>query len=152
MLREQLDEIQRILGGPVLEAKEDEVAVERDPTEVAFLKSAYQLLRNINGKVYATSQPSAYLTLLRVKGLVADPMSEKFEFVLPLFVQYEGQASPEIWSEAEKAMEAEMSSALGTLAADGLTGAPEVRLIRRKKSDPFKDDPRSLTLLSFRAG
>lgn len=155
MLRGELEQIQRLIGGsvpygPLAEAEEAEVVVERDPAEVEFLKSVRHALKNLYGKIYPTSLPAAYLTLVGVRGIPADPRTERFEFAIPLVVQYSGTAPAEVWAEADKALEAELTAIIDALAKENFDGEPRVRLLRRRKADPFKADPKSLTILRFR--
>lgn len=150
-MRPPLEELHDVLGlPPMSEADEGEVVVERDPTEVEFLSSVARLASNLKGQVFPTGNPNASLRLVGMRKPVEDPETEDFEFVLPLIVQFEGQASNAEWAVAEKAMEQGFLTAVQQTAVDFFDGEPKSRLVRRRKSDPFKNDLRSLTLLRFR--
>lgn len=159
MLRTHLQELSTLFGlGPtgseaevVSEAASSEISVVRDPSEVEFLKAVTQLVSNAKGKAFPTSMPGVQLTLVGMRKPVEDTETEEFEFIAPLVVKYEGKADAAVWAEAEKALEKLFLDAIRTTAEEYMD-APTVKLVRRRKSDPFSDDPRSLTLLRFRVG
>ena len=143
MLRERLDEISQVLGPYVPEA-----VVDRDPSEVALLHTLTTRIAGFKDRSYATSAGTS-LRIVGIRKPLEDTESEEFEFVVPFIVQFDGKAAPEIWGEAERQFEAQVSDAVAE-AAKQVFETPTVKLVRRKKSDPYKDDPRSLTLLRFR--
>lgn len=145
MLRSHLQTLSTLLGRPPPVLTE-----ERDPTEVEFLSGVHRLVANAKGQVFPTSIPGTQLNLVSITKPVEDAATEQFEFVVPLVVKYEGTAEPEVWAEAEKAMEARFLDAIRSTAVDYMGDDAKVQLVRRRKSDPFKGDPRSLTILRFR--
>lgn len=131
----------------VLEASPSEAPTDADP-EKAFAIDAGAALKRMTGLRY-DAQEGAFITLDSVRGLAIDPTTEELEAVAPVIVVYSGKAAPENWAKAEKAYEQEFVDTIKGVAVEYMD-KPKVRLVKRKKADPFSQDPRSLTLLRFR--
>lgn len=117
-----------------------------------FLKSLYPALVFMQGREYASKDGTVKVSVDSLYKPMRDPLSDGIEFVVPLVVRYEGESRvpPEIWAEAEKAMEREVTDAVMSMASDALGGA--VTLLSRTKADPYPDDPKTMTMLRFRVG
>jgi hypothetical protein len=138
--------------GPVVEEKDTDVVPVTDTkadTETVFLRGLGRVLGNIKGREFGIGVGDARLKVLKVSRPIRDSKRGGLEFVVPLTVRYFGIAAPSEWAEAENAIENEISGGASQLASE-MFGGKSVRLVRRRKSDPYKGDPRSLTLLRFR--
>jgi hypothetical protein len=156
-MREELREITDLLFGvpskSVVEAVEEEaedVEEEEDNGEVEYLLAVEGMLLSLKGKTFPTTTEGVALKVLDVRRPVMTVDTEELEFVVPLFVEYEGKESPEVWATAEKAIEAEIKTVSAKVAQEFYEDAPKIALVKRTKTDPFKGDPRSLTMLRYR--
>ena len=140
-LRQQVSELRALLGLPVSEAVK--------PDLKALFTEMFVLLSSLKGRSWPTSREGVSLALDGVMKPMRDPMSDGIEFVLPLDVRYEGKAPPEIWAEAETALESEIRDAVKKLVAARVEGATAT-FVSRTKADPYPDDPKSMTMLRFR--
>ena len=123
---------------------------ERDPDEVEFIRQVMEKVRPLKGQRFQTEDGAASLSIERVGKAVTDPASEAFEFVIPIVVVYAGKVAGDQWAKVEKKIEGDILSAIQAVGEEIMEEPPSVTLVRRRKTDPFKSDPKSLTQLRFR--
>lgn len=147
-LRSQLHSLRQMLGmvpqGPsraLFEATDEEVD--------KLINSIYVGVSALAGREYPTVRAGVAVVLDDLFLPLRDPIVSDVEFIVPLDVSYTGEAPPEVWSDAEKAMEKDIIEVIKGLAMSALPDA-RIRLLSRTKSDPYPDDPMSLTMLRFR--
>lgn len=118
-------------------------SVKRDPKMLAKLEQAgSEIAARVVGKSFA-ARSGVVLKVHRIIRPLQDLTAPTLELVVPLVVTYEGAGNVELWSEVELKAEAAVAEVMGPMFS--------VALIRRTKMDPFKNDPRSLTMLRYRA-
>jgi hypothetical protein len=115
--------------------------------EQQFAKQAGTALRTLAGRVFQTPKGGAQIELTKVKRPVVHRREDSTDYVVQVIVSYAGNAPPEEWAGAERAMEREV---LGLLKANAPEDMAGIKMVSRVKSDPFTDDPATLTLLRFR--
>jgi hypothetical protein len=156
MLRENLREIEKLLA---LTESETEVEIDTnepdeadadDSGEQEFLQSVADALDGIRGQEFPTTVQGVSLQIQDVRRPIATTETEELEFVVPLFVQYVGKADASVWAAVEKTLEANIRDSIQTVASEFGEDELKVKLVKRTKTDPFKNDPRSLTMLRYR--
>jgi hypothetical protein len=99
---------------------------------------------------FPTSDMSAFITVRSVRKPVQVFDTEDLEFVVPFTVEYTGKVPVEQWAEVEKKLETEVNGIVFEAVKSVYADATKARLLKRTKTDPFKGDPRSLTMLRYR--
>jgi hypothetical protein len=137
----------RIQPLPSKEVEQEEVA--EDDGDAQFLAILGNYLTPIVSKRYPTEDGQAYVTVEGLRKPVLTE-SEDLEFIVPFVVEYVGKAPAEKWAAAEKKIESEVRDIILSAVKEVFENLTQAKLVRRTKTDPFKDDPKSLTMLRYR--
>lgn len=117
-----------------------EIVAKRDPVVLDKLETIGAGLRPLVDQPFSDDK-GRMIQIVSLMRPLQDLTAEKLEFVLPLTVIYRGAGTPEEWAGIETQIEAAVAQVMKPLIP--------ARLIRRTKVDPFKGDPRSMTLLRY---
>lgn len=152
-----VQELHQVLGLPVHQpgsrtffedVTEMEIS-EEEEAEREFARAAGLALKQYGDQTFATKDGAANIQITSIRGMAIDPNSETMEVVVPLLVTYSGKSDGAGWGFAEKVYERLIGDTIRQVAGNYMED-PKVTFLRRKKTDPFANDPRSLTLLRFR--
>lgn len=117
-----------------------ELIAKRDPVVLRKLETMGARMRPLLNQQFSDDMGRT-IQIVRMMRPLQDLTADKLEFVVPLTVIYQGTGTPEEWEGIETRVE--------TAVAQAVNPQIQSRLIRRTKVDPYKGDPRSMTLLRY---